>query len=57
MSQVDGPTQVQPRPWEMVYLNNPLFGQAWVNGEGGGTSNYFQGYIQAEHRFGRDIVS
>ena len=39
-------------PLGMVYLNNPLFGQAWVNGEGGGTSNYFQGYVQAEHRFG-----
>ena len=44
----NGPTT----PLGMVYLNNPLFGQAWVNGEGGGTSNYFQGYIQAEHRFG-----
>ncbi|HEX4030707.1 MAG TPA: carboxypeptidase regulatory-like domain-containing protein [Terracidiphilus sp.] len=39
-------------PLGEVYLNNPLFGQAWVNGEGGGTSNYFQGYLQAEHRFG-----
>jgi hypothetical protein len=35
-----------------VLENNPLYGEAWVNGEGGGTSNYFQGYIQAEHRFG-----
>ncbi|MGB6745597.1 MAG: TonB-dependent receptor [Terracidiphilus sp.] len=43
-----GPTT----PLGEVLLNNPLFGQAWVNGEGGGTSNYFQGYVQAEHRFG-----
>jgi hypothetical protein len=43
-----GPTT----PLGEVFLNNPLFGQAWVNGEGGGTSNYFQGYVQAEHRFG-----
>jgi hypothetical protein len=42
----------QKTPLGEVLLNNPLFGQAWVNGEGGGTSNYFQGYFQAEHRFG-----
>ena len=64
LKQVDNPVygDVPPGGWAnngpttplgQVYLNNPLFGQAWVNGEGGGTSNYFQGYVQAEHRFGK----
>ncbi|MCC6367704.1 MAG: TonB-dependent receptor [Bryobacterales bacterium] len=40
-------------PFGRMYSREPFWFEAWTMGEPLGTSNYYAGYIQAEHRFGQ----
>ena len=40
-------------PFGRMYSREPFWFEAWTMGEPLGTSNYFSGYVQAEHRFGQ----
>ncbi len=40
-------------PFGRMYSQEPFWFETWTMGEPLGTSNYYAGYVQAEHRFGR----
>jgi len=40
-------------PFGRMYSRQPFWFEAWTMGEPLGTSNYYAGYVQAEHRFGQ----
>jgi len=46
-------TGPQMLPFGRMYSQEPFWFEVWTMGEPLGTSNYYAGYIQAEHRFAR----
>jgi hypothetical protein len=46
-------TGPQLLPFGRMYSREPFWFEVWTMGEPLGTSNYYAGYVQAEHRFGQ----
>ncbi|HZT29021.1 MAG TPA: TonB-dependent receptor [Bryobacteraceae bacterium] len=46
-------TGPQMLPFGRMYSREPFWFEVWTMGEPLGTSNYYAGYVQAEHRFGQ----
>jgi hypothetical protein len=49
-----GPFTSPPTMWfGRMYSREPFWQEVWTMGEGLGASNYYAGYVQAQHRFGK----